>query len=219
MHHELGVWRGVVVEHLPDPNQIVLALLGQRDLWPDPCMNKEEALGLAGEIEVLQEASVAVGHDGAGPRVHLLQPSVIGKCDAVRGERLPTAQPIMQPVIANQKMWIMPRHILQEPLKHPVMIAFEANPVAPFRYPLGEIGEHSGTLWPSINVIAQKHDTRITPAIGFNMCQSRFQQGKLAMNVSDGVGRSGHATSNSNARTCWNMPVLSSVVSTPVSIG
>ena len=67
------------------------------------------------------------------------------------------------------------------------MIAPQANPIAPVRLALDQRFDHAAAIGATINVVAQKNNARLAPAVGFDQGEGMVKQGLLAVDVANGV--------------------------------
>ena len=78
----------------------------------------------------------------------------------------------MAPMLAHQKIRVMEgTRLFQEPFKHAVMVAFQADPVAPLCQATGQPVKHPTAVGPSGDVVAKENNARIGATICFDMAE------------------------------------------------
>jgi hypothetical protein len=119
--------------------------------------------------------------------VHVVKAVGFADIDAVGFHRLDAANPLVEPMIPDQELGVMPWVIFHEHGEHSVMVSHKADPVEATVASIEKARKNAPTIGAPINVVAQKNDAGIGAAIIFDQFKCVFQHAKLAMYVPDSI--------------------------------
>ena len=87
-------------------------------------MAKEQILCLMDQSAAFQKVTMRFWNPAQRLFMHRREPTACAEIQPVRAQRILPTKPLVQPTQICKEMRIRPAWSLQEPLKHPVMIAF-----------------------------------------------------------------------------------------------
>ena len=153
-------------------------------------MHKQRLIAGERRGQPVQKAAVAVGHRRQRISMHRGQRPVTGVAHAVRHQCRGTADLGVQIAKITAQPVILGLGVIQKQAEHPVMVALQNHPVFPARLPLAQMLDHARAVGATVDQIADmNHRCRaVAGDVGGNQAMRGLQQGKMAVDVTDGVG-------------------------------
>ena len=189
------------------PKEVCFGLLTKRDTRADTGMNDQ---GLATQVrggQAVKEGAVMRRHSRHRLGMDESKGAVGRIAHPVGGQRHRPTKFRMQPTQIGTKAWIMEVDVGKKAREHPVMIAFEHDPVLAARYAQDQMLDHPGAVRPPVHQIANMDD-RASAVAGHIVCNAvmrSLHKVKMPVNIANGVDvhwiAPDHATSNCSAFT------------------